>query len=1058
MRHQQRFTAQKIAKRIELLESLIFRKKSTLGTFFLKYLDSPTTPPPLVEDTSTWDTLPPHTYWAKADQNFILRTTFTIPEAFNADHLALYLPLGEPESFSHPESLIYIDGEPLAASDRHHQTVRLPVIYADGRLHTLALHGWSGYSNRDGDHGRLFARAAAVVELDPAVYEFAATTRVALGAADTLADDSITKYRLLTALDDAFRHLDLREPFGTHTYASVEQAQQVLNAHLQHLRDNGHVQPLDIVAAGHAHIDLAWLWTTTQTRQKAQRTFHTVLHLMEHYPQYVFTQSQPQLYEWIREDDPALFARIQAQVAAGRWEPIGGMWVEADCNIPGNESLVRQFVYGVQWFREHFGAEVMSPVLWLPDVFGYSWALPQIMKKCGVDYFMTIKIGWNQYNRLPYDSFWWQGIDGSRVLTHFSTAPDHEGGKASTYNAVVTPDQVLGTWRNFQQKAHTQPLLISYGYGDGGGGPTPAMLDNLQRMTSFPGLPRVRQDTVLNFFRDMEQAAATDAASGVELPTWNGELYLEYHRGTYTTQTRTKQGNRRCEVALHNAEFLATWASVLHKEYPYPYELLRRLWRKLLLNQFHDILPGSSITPVYEQAEADYAEIETAAHQIRDNALAVLSQYVDGDFVLVNPTSFGFNYLVEYNGTLPQPGLQLAFENASIGVQTSADTTLLAMHEDTGTYSLSGMNNTDRNPQPRQPVTASERHLENTALRIELNAAGDIIRIVDKLHNHREVLPDEQFGNQLIAYDDRPLFWDAWDIDIFHDDNAWASEPASSITVIEDGPQRATIEINRKILNSTYTQRISLSVLSYIIDFELEIDWRERNKLLKVLFPTTISAPEATYGIQWGEVKRPTHRNTSWDWARFETVGHKWVSLREAYWGVSIISADRYGFNVQKNVMAMSLLRGPEWPDATADLGQHRFKYQLQIGSDDAVEAGYLLTQRPWLYQPVREKGANERLQQPTHRSFIQPDDSDFVIETVKRAEDGSGVIVRGYNTRNDQSSVALKTDFALADVQLCNMLEEPEQSLQILAGGRAFNVDYKPFEIITLRLVPAAR
>ncbi len=735
-------------------------------------------------------------------------------------------------------------------------------------------------------------------------------------------------------------------------------------------------------------------------------------------------------------------------------------WVEVDCNILGNEALVWQFVYGIQWFRKHFGKDVMSPVLWLPDVFGYSWALPQIMKKRGIDYFMTIKIGWNQYNRLPYDSFWWQGIDGSRVLTHFSTAPDHEGGKASTYNAVVTPDQVMGTWRNFQQKEHTQPLLISYGYGDGGGGPTPEMLDNLKHMQRFPGLPRVRQDTVLNFFRDMEQSVATDAETGVELPIWNGELYLEYHRGTYTTQTRTKQGNRRGEIALHNAEFLATWASVLHKDYKYPHDEFRHLWRKLLLNQFHDILPGSSITPVYVQAEADYAKIEAAALQIRDDALAVLCNYVSGDLQLVNPTSFSNNLVFIARAQAVQHNLRMTGDEEQQHISTHQivdDGTLFNLKSFTEPFSITGLTITDAQPTSTSGagISASPHHLENAAIRVELNNDGDITQIIHRIHENRVVIPPDSIGNQLIAYDDRPLFWDAWDIDIFHDDIAWTSAPATSIEVVENGPLRATIEIKRTILNSEYVQRISLCAHSHTVDFELEIDWQEHNKLLKVLFPTTISAPEATYGIQWGQVKRPTHRNTSWDWARFETVGHRWALLGEEHWGIAIISDDRYGFNVHKNMMAMSLLRGPEWPDKTADLGKHRFRYQLLVDAQQlyCIEAGYLLSHPPLVYAT---KSDQAHANSPGSRSFIQTDYVGLVVETIKRAEDDNGVIVRVYNAIHETSSSEIKVDFPLAEVYLCNMLEENEMPLSILDDSCSFEVHYKPFEILTLRLIPA--
>jgi alpha-mannosidase len=385
-------------------------------------------------------------------------------------------------------------------------------------------------------------RPCAVVQIDQATRDLVATARVALGVANKLDENDPFKGRLLNALDEAFKVLDTREPLGDGFYASVPQVRAVLE---EGIAKAGAPMDVDIVASGHAHIDVAWKWTLGQTRRKSGRTFYNVLRLMEQFPDYHFTQSQPQLYDYVRQDYPELFEAIKQRVAEGRWEPIGGTWVEMDCNISGAESLARQFLLGRTFFRDHFDPDAESPVLWLPDVFGYSWALPQLIKQAGLEYFMTTKIGWNQYNRLPYDSFWWQGLDGTRVLTHFICSPDG-GHWVSTYNATVTPDQMIGTWETFQQKELQRELLVAFGYGDGGGGATREMLENVREMGAFPGAPRMRQGPAGQFFRNLE------TQSGDRLPIWNGELYLELHRGTYTTQTQERVPAPRRRIPGHH--------------------------------------------------------------------------------------------------------------------------------------------------------------------------------------------------------------------------------------------------------------------------------------------------------------------------------------------------------------------------------------------------------------------------------------------------------------------------------------------------------------------------
>ncbi len=1047
MLHETRWTAKKIAQRLELIEPLVYRRRSPLPAFRYTELEGPHVDPPVGADVddSGWQKIEANTYWAQAMTDFAMRTEFVVPADWDPNAaVALYLPMGEPRSFSHPEALAYIDGESYATCDRHHQEIVLDQRWRDGKPHRLALHGWTGNSHREGPHGRLLMRECQVVQIHQPTRDFVATARVALGVAEMLEANNPAKDHLLNALDAAFKVLDTREPFGDDFYNSVGPAQQTLKAGIAKAG-----APLDVFvsASGHAHIDVAWLWTLDQVRRKSGRTFHTVMRLMEQFPDYHFTQSQPQVYDYVRRDYPELFQDIKEKIGEGRWEPIGGMWVEADCNLSGPESLARQFLLGRSFFREHFGPKAESPVLWLPDVFGYAWALPQLIKQAGLDYFFTIKIGWSQYNRLPYDTFWWQGLDGTRVLTHFSTTKDPASPYAATYNSIANPEETIGTWINFQQKAIQNDLLMAFGYGDGGGGPTREMLENLREMAKFPSTPQTRQRPVGDFFRDLE------ANSGGLLPTWNGELYLELHRGTYTTQSRNKRANRKSEFLLHDAEFVAALAALVDSGYEYPKATLNKAWELVCLNQFHDIIPGSSIHAVYIDSQQQYAEIRQMAEQVRGSALDAITGKLAGDVVVVNPTSFARSDLAFYPHAMGE-GRQLRSTGGHLvltqGTEGGAWIAAgeLAPFSATALSIVSGVE-----PVTETRLSVSRTHLENHHLRVELNAGGDITRIYDK-DNQREVLPPGSIANQLQAFEDRPMNWDAWDIDIFYDDKMWLSGPAESVEVVEAGPLRATLEIRRHVLNSPIIQRVSLAYNSARLDFESWIDWRERHVLLKVAFPVDVLTPAATYEIQWGNVERPTHRNTSWDWARFETAAQKWVDLSEGDYGVSLLNDCKYGHDVQGNVMRISLLRAPTMPDPEADQGEHHFAYSLlpHAGrwNEQTIAAAYALND-PLIGVAGKGTGAHHTNAADGLVAAGQPN---MVIETIKQAEDGSGIIVRMYESLRRRGPVTLHTGFDLKEVWQTNLIEENQGQVEF--SGRTISFTVRPYEIVTLRLIPA--
>jgi len=1049
MFHSMRWTLEKIERKLKIVESKAYYQTQPLPPFRYRLIDNPggvTALETWLQDVDQFQVINPGEYWGQWMSNFVLHTQVRVPESWCEDlPLALVLPLGEAGDFSHPEALVFLDGHPVAACDRHHQEVALPKAVYDGRVHALVLLGWTGLGGlATGEpNTKLFMRTCSLVQIHPVTREFLTLARVAHQTASCLDESHPARHALLNVLDEAFKALDTLHPLGEAFYDSLPQALEILK---DGIRAAGY--PLDVMihAVGHAHLDVAWLWTLDQTRQKARRTFWNVIHLMEQYPEFHFSQSQPQLYEFVREEDPLLFERIRQQVAEGRWEPLGGMWLEADCNVSGAESLVRQLLLGRSYFRQHFTSDAESPVLWLPDSFGFPWTLPQLIHQAGLKYFVTTKLGWNQYNHLPYDTFLWQGLDGSRVLAHFITVVNEPAAPYATYNAMATPAEALAAWNRFQQKDLHRDLLMAYGFGDGGGGPTHEMVEAIRVMGGMPGLPRVKQSSVRDFFENLDKKVDKR-----RLPVWNGELYLEYHRGTYTTQAHIKRANRRCEFLLHDAEFLATLAAHLDRAYTYPHEAFSRAWRTLCLNQFHDILPGSSIAPVYDEARAQLETLQKDVLHIREAALLTIAHHLGGDVLVVNPTSFTRRDPV----FLPGGAWYVeAPDGHPFVTQRVADGTLVDIGE-VAPYSITplyGHLQTMDESVERVTDPDSAPVLENAFLRVEFNAQGDIVRIVDKVAK-RDVLSPGATGNQFQAFEDRPLDYDAWDVDIFYDDKMILAEPASSMRWLERGPLRWTLEVRRKILHSDIVQRISLYHHSPRLDFETLVDWRERHILLKVAFPVDVLAAQATYEIQWGHVQRPTHRNTSWDWARFEVCAHKWADLSEGGYGVSLLNDCKYGHDIHDNVLRLTLLRSPTLPDPMADWGEHRFTYSLfphTGGWDERVQAEAYALNDPMIAWPIAR--ASLPVGQSRGLSLVRSTVPNVIIETVKMAEDGQGMILRLYESRGIRGPVVLKFAFALRSVWRTNLLEENDSPVPVT--GDEVALDLKPYQVVTLRVL----
>ncbi len=1044
MKHDIRWTAEKIKHRLELIQPLIHKNSILLQPFRYQALESPKTEVPLNADTATWTEIPWKSYWGTWFTDFALVSTFTVPKGWGGAPIALHLPLGEAGDFSHPEVLVYVDGQIISACDRHHQELFLPDSYNDGESHTLFLHGWTGlggFATPGQENTKLFMRECALVQIDKDLRDFITMARVTLGTANELGENDPVKGQLLNALNDAFNVLDTRDPLGEAIYKSVDDAHAVLQ---KGVAKSGAALDVNVIGVGHAHIDVAWLWTLDQTRRKAGRSFSTVLKLMDEFPEYHFSQSQPQLYQYTEETYPKLYEEIKKRVAEGRWELMGGTWVEPDCNAIGAESLARQFLLGIGYFRDKFGQDG-TPVLWLPDTFGYAWSLPQLIKEAGFKYFITHKMSWNQYNQMPFQSLWWQGLDGSKVLTHFLTTPETNWTDlpySTTYNGDLSPKQILGSWKLYRQKETQQELLTAYGYGDGGGGPTREMLENLSYVQNHPGLPKTRSGTVKQFLEGLESNSSN-------LPTWNGEFYLEYHRGTYTSQSRTKRNNRKSEFLLHDAEFLAAWASLI-TDYKYPYQDLKRAWELVCLNQFHDILPGSSIGLVYIDSERDHAEVRALGEQVRDAALESLATTGSSDFVVVNPTSFSGTYFVALAETLPE-GKTLAYSGKTVVTQPIKGGTLVELGG-LGPYSLTPLSLADLTGKPVKELSISRDDsgvkLENSLLSVKFNLSGDITRIFDKAIK-REVLSQDTRANVFQVFEDRPMMFDAWDIDMFYDDKMWEAEKAHYLEIIEDGPVRVGLEIKRRVMNSEISQRVYLYRNHRRIDFNTTIDWHDKHTLLKVAFPVNVLNTMATYDIQWGNVERSTHRNTSWDWARFETCAYKWVDLSEGNYGVSLLNDCKHGYDVQGNVLRLTLLKSATSPDENADQGLHQVTYSLFPHEGDwrygTVKESYALNNPAYIQPSSSRKNGSERF-------FVKTDSPNVIIETIKRAEDGNGTIVRLYENERCRGAVNLKTGFEIAEAYRCNLLEENQETLEIRSNEVPLH--FSPYQIMTLRLV----
>ncbi|OJV59627.1 MAG: alpha-mannosidase [Cellulomonas sp. 73-145] len=837
---------------------------------------------------------------------------------------------------------------------------------------------------------RLDQAELAVLEED--VWHLVLDLQVLHQLAETLPESSPRRQEIRTALEAALDELALRDVVATAPAArdrlrGVLAAKATASAHR-------------VSATGHAHIDSAWLWPTRETVRKCSRTFSNVVALADEYPDLVFACSSAQQYAWMEQHHPAVFEGIRAKVAAGQFVPVGGMWVESDTNLPGGESLVRQFTYGKRYFAERFGVEPQE--VWLPDSFGYTGALPQLARLAGFRWFLSQKMSWNDTNVFPHHTFWWEGIDGTRVFTHFPPA--------DTYSAELTGGELARGVARLAEHDRATRSLLPFGYGDGGGGPTREMLEVAHRVADLEGSPRVVVESPRAFFEGAEQELP-------DAPVWSGEMYLEFHRGTYTSQAAMKEGNRRLEHLLREAELWSATAASRGR-LDYPYDELDGIWREALLLQFHDILPGSSIAWVHQQARETYAGLLSRTQALVDAAVLALAGTGDTELV--------FNAAPHARDGVPA---------LAAGKAVAADAAPVALTaDDGGTW------------------------LDNGELRVHVAADGTLDTVTD-LRAGRQVLPAGSRANVLQLHPDLPNRFDAWDIDAFYRNRSRDLDAVDSLETRQHDDGSASVTVVRTIGASRFEQVTRLAPGERAVELRTDVDWQERESLLKVAFPVDVHADRSTSEVQFGHVHRATHTNTSWDAARFEIPAHRWLHVAEPGYGVALVNERTYGHDVTRRApgdahgagattVRLSLLRGPRYPDPETDRGRHSFGYRLLCGAGipDAVREGYRAN-----LAPRRVRGAG-----PVP-AVVSVDTPQVVVEAVKLADDRSGdLVVRLYESCGGRTTVRVAFDRP-GQVSVVDLLERHSAEVAGLTSAttseQGVSLTLKPFQVVTLRV-----
>ena len=1024
----------KLASIAERYAALFWQPVADLNAEYCQTLEHYRQPP----DAGTgvrWRRAPSGLQWGGAWKTGWFRARFALPAPCVGQPVYLRAVTGA------GEALLFVDGEPRGVFDGNHPVVMISPRGARRRRHAVAVEGHAGHPcigtqpDDDGtsDYRRTFQRLELVLQRDDVV-AFVFDLRALLQLAECLESDNLRRYEILAGLTQVYETVDAMpaETSEKHWRPGLAQARRLMRPLLE--CRNGDTAPyMGIV--GHSHIDTAWLWTIAETERKCARTFSSVLNLMEQYPEFRFVQSAPYHADVVRREYPAIFRRIKAMARAGRWEPNGAMWVEPDCNIPSGESFVRQLLLGQQFTRQHFG--YTADAFWQPDVFGYSAALPQILRGCGVEYFLTTKIAWNDTTRFPYDTFTWKGIDGSSVLAHFNKI-----------HCWPDPKTLIDQWKDVQNKDTADRRLSAIGYGDGGGGPQFEMLEYARRVEDLEGCPRASYTSVSDFMRGIGDRDR-------DLPEWAGELYLELHRGTLTAIAPIKQLNRRNEIALRDAELVWTLAALSGARYPA--DSLREQWKVLLVNQFHDILPGTSIPEVNDRA---IEELDANAQEVRRSAAAAVARLASpgrrkgGDpeaaLLVLNTLSW------QRNGELALddvPGGLVPADEAvqSQRVKTADGRSRLVI----AGLQVPALGATRLDLRRRRPVTASSFVVRKTSVetphaRVRFDRSGRITSLVDR-DSGRQLVRDGGALNTLWLGQDVPAAWDNWDVDFDQQFQMQRQDRLTRFEVVADGPLQLRLRCEYDLGGSSkLSQDVVFHSTSARIDFETVVDWHEKHALLKAGFEVDILASAARHEIQYGHVERPNHRNRPADRAQFEVVNHRWTDLSENRFGAALLNDGKYGISVDGGDMRLTLLKGGTHPDPRGDEGRHVFTYALLphacgFCTEAVVRPGYELNTPPLTCAAPRGLTGID--------SLLTVDTPNVIVESVKWAEAGRAFIVRLYEAERSGTRARVSFGVPVKAATQTDMLEESPSALKLTRNGVSLYL--RPFEIVTLRVEP---
>ncbi|MBN1351524.1 alpha-mannosidase [candidate division KSB1 bacterium] len=935
------------------------------------------------------------------------------------------------------EALLYIDDRPYAGIDNNHGLIPIKEEIK-GKSVTLSVEMMSllGAMRDPERYSEDFSTISfQTVTINEVVRAFYYDVQVLRESAQVESNGRRKKLKE-KLLEDVLLAVDLTN--GNDVFMNeLQQAAQLLKDRLPEIGHDNESGKIHLV--GNSHIDVSWLWPYSESIRKSGRTFSTVIRLLEKYPDYVFIGSQPHLYIFVKEHYPALYDEIKQWAATGRWEVCGAMWVESDCNVPSGESLLRQMIYGNQFFQKEFG--VKTRTCWLPDVFGYPGTLPTILKHAEIDFFLTSKLHWQAKEKFPVHLFKWKGIDGTEVIAHIPLLHNFYGG-------YPKPDQLAEGWENFAQKDVYDEVMFPFGHGDGGGGVTMGMLEYAKRVKNYPGLPQTTIGRAEAYFEKVEKQID-------KLPVWDDELYLQTHRGTYTTQADVKKTNRKLEILLRNYELLSIVAK------PFGVALsaqqFEELWRVLLLHQFHDDLPGSSIHQVYQDT---LGEMKDAAHKAQQGIDSLLAKLTDNlsalanSVIVFNPLSFSHRGLIELDDAALKSVRSIRDETGQpVVIQTTHTGSLLIYSSPVAPLSATAYETSDKPHGDKMQTSLAHDGLtfKNRYFTLTLNPDGTIKSLVDR-KLEREIIPDGEAANVMELFQDGPDTEAAWNIHDTFELRQYPLNDDATIEVLETGPVRMLIRVKRSFRKSSMEQDIMLYDHLNRIDFKTRFNWQERQVLLKVAFPVDLLSKKATYEIQFGAIERSTHKNQYLDQAKFEVCGHRWIDLSEDDYGVSLLNDSKYGYDVKGHKMRITLLRGSDMPDPTADLGAHEITYAIYPHhgrwTDGSTVSRALELNNPLLARVKKSAGGSTRCLE----SLLSVSKDSVIVDTVKPAEDGGGIIIRLYEAHGSRGMVEVNAGFKIKTVEACTALEN-QVPAEIEISDRAFKFHIKPFELCSFRV-----